>query len=549
MKTSETNLNVTERTHAVGRVRIVPVFTALLLAATLAGPARAQSNIVVNGGFEGGLAGWTVTGGASVYASPLGSLEGTNQLILSVGSVGQDLPTVPGRDYVVRFWGRINLAIVRWAGTDQALVAGSVIGLGWREYSCVVHADAVSTRLEFVNSTNVGQHWIDDVRVGWLDEPVSILDQPSGRTAFEGGSASFVVVAQGGPPLSYQWMFEGDPIRDATSSVLVLADVRASQVGGYSVLVSNVAGAVLSQTAALNVEAPATSPLLLVQPEGQVMPSGYTYTLQSLATGMTPLSYQWYRNGAALAGGTNRNLTLTNIATTNSGTYLVVVSNSLGTNVSLPCVIEVSNSVQGGWVMVTNNTPIRDVDGTTPLATGRYKAQIYVGSSPDALRPMASPLAFRSNAYAGFILAPRFRVPGVVAGGQAYAQMRAWDSFMGQTYEEARGLGGRYGVSEIRQISPSNSPAGFNLVSSFNLRPGLPFFYTGRLKTGPSLPGGDHQFILTGEPGFRYLIESRVPPASWVPLMVVTNTTGTVTFVVPPGSPNAVRFYRSRILD
>jgi len=52
--------------------------------------------------------------------------------------------------------------------------------------------------------------------------------------------------------------------------------------------------------------------------------------------GASPLSYQWQRNGinltdgANVSGATRRILTLTNLTIANSGTYSVVVSNSLG---------------------------------------------------------------------------------------------------------------------------------------------------------------------------------------------------------------------------
>ena len=87
------------------------------------------------------------------------------------------------------------------------------------------------------------------------------------------------------------------------------------------------------------------------------------------------------------------------------------------------------------------------------------------------------------------------------------------------------------------------------LLPSFSLRPGLPFFYTGRLDPGPILPGGTRQLVLTGERGFRFLIEQREPPNAWQPLFIVTNATGSVTFGIPDAESSAVRMYRSRIVD
>ena len=52
-----------------------------------------------------------------------------------------------------------------------------------------------------------------------------------------------------------------------------------------------------------------------------------------------------------------------------------------------------------------------------------------------------------------------------------------------------------------------------------------------------------------GSPGFRYLVEKRVPPQNWFPLLVLTNTTGTVLFSDPDAQNASVNFYRSRMLD
>jgi hypothetical protein len=81
------------------------------------------------------------------------------------------------------------------------------------------------------------------------------------------------------------------------------------------------------------------------------------------------------------------------------------------------------------------------------------------------------------------------------------------------------------------------------------LRAGLAFFSTGRLELRQRLPGGDVEWNLIGAPGFRYLIEKRFPPQNWVPLFVVTNITGTVTFIDPDQHNSDLTYYRSRILE
>jgi hypothetical protein len=49
-----------------------------------------------------------------------------------------------------------------------------------------------------------------------------------------------------------------------------------------------------------------------------------------VASGTAPLSYQWSLNGTALSGATSSTLTLTNVPTTDAGSYAVVVANVAG---------------------------------------------------------------------------------------------------------------------------------------------------------------------------------------------------------------------------
>ena len=78
---------------------------------------------------------------------------------------------------------------------------------------------------------------------------------------------------------------------------------------------------------------------------------------------------------------------------------------------------------------------------------------------------------------------------------------------------------------------------------------GLPEFTSGKLESGNRLLGGAIEWVLTGEPGFRYLIEKRLPPQNWEPLTVLTNDTGRVTFTDPDQQNSSLKFYRSRMLE
>ncbi|SUS03568.1 hypothetical protein DF3PB_1010003 [uncultured Defluviicoccus sp.] len=61
---------------------------------------------------------------------------------------------------------------------------------------------------------------------------------------------------------------------------------------------------------------------------------GQTATLSVTADGTAPFSYQWYKNGTAMAGATAQNLVLGGVQLVSAGVYTVKVSNGAGSTVS-----------------------------------------------------------------------------------------------------------------------------------------------------------------------------------------------------------------------
>jgi subtilisin-like proprotein convertase family protein len=93
----------------------------------------------------------------------------------------------------------------------------------------------------------------------------TIATQPASQTVAVGSTASFNVTASGTAPLSYQWLFNGTALSNggqvsgATSSTLAIGSVQSTNAGSYSVVITNVAGAVTSSAALLSISSPANS--------------------------------------------------------------------------------------------------------------------------------------------------------------------------------------------------------------------------------------------------------------------------------------------------
>ncbi len=180
-----------------------------------------------------------------------------------------------------------------------------------------------------------------------------ILSQPQDQTVVTGEAASFTVSAQGTMPLSFQWLFGGNPI-DVTNSVLVLSGsqnsslllthVQPHQAGLYSVVVSNAYGTVSSSNAVLTVLT--FPPSITSQPQSVAVYPGSNATFSVQATGTAPLRYQWYFNGAplmanGLAAGFTQTLSLKNVKPIQAGSYSVKVSNDYGATMSSNAVLTV----------------------------------------------------------------------------------------------------------------------------------------------------------------------------------------------------------------
>ncbi|MCI0744185.1 MAG: HYR domain-containing protein, partial [Verrucomicrobia subdivision 3 bacterium] len=94
-------------------------------------------------------------------------------------------------------------------------------------------------------------------------EPPVITRQPASANGLAGGCITLSVEATG-PNLSYQWLKNGQEIAGATDSQLTLANLSTNDAGNYTVIVSNPAGRVSSQTAVVGIVSSAQITLGLI---------------------------------------------------------------------------------------------------------------------------------------------------------------------------------------------------------------------------------------------------------------------------------------------
>ncbi|HEY0944318.1 MAG TPA: immunoglobulin domain-containing protein [Opitutaceae bacterium] len=171
-----------------------------------------------------------------------------------------------------------------------------------------------------------------------------IAAQPASRTVAEGSSVSFEVTATGEGTLAYQWQKDGVELPGATSNPLTLAAVAESDAGAYRVVVRDTvsSGVTVSEAASLTVLGTVMPVTITAHPLSQAVAVGAPVQFSVTATGTSPITYQWQKNGAAIDGATGTELALASARLSDAGAYTVVMTNPAGSVTSDPGTLSVS---------------------------------------------------------------------------------------------------------------------------------------------------------------------------------------------------------------
>ncbi|MEA3212710.1 MAG: hypothetical protein QOE70_5767 [Chthoniobacter sp.] len=183
---------------------------------------------------------------------------------------------------------------------------------------------------------------------------------PKNATATLTGIFSVGVTASGPGTLSYQWQKSTDggatfanisaaANPSATTAILSIAVVQASDAGTYRVLISNGAGTVVSGTTVVTTSEGLAAPTIQPHPASTTVLAGTTATFTVGASGTSPLTYQWQRStdGGTTYGDVGPNSSTLNITGTvvaDAGLYRVVITNSVGTLTSNAATLTVNQA-------------------------------------------------------------------------------------------------------------------------------------------------------------------------------------------------------------
>jgi hypothetical protein len=189
----------------------------------------------------------------------------------------------------------------------------------------------------------------------------TISTQPSNQTVTAGQTATFSVAATGTAPLAYQWQKGTTPISGATSASYSTPATTSSDNGSqFKVVVSNSAGSITSNAAALTVGSAPVAPSITQQPSNQTVTAGQSATFSVAATGTAPLHYQWQKGTTPITGAASASYSTPATTSSDNGSqFTVVVSNAAGSKTSNAATLTVNAASASADVLTYHNDMAR----------------------------------------------------------------------------------------------------------------------------------------------------------------------------------------------
>jgi hypothetical protein len=176
------------------------------------------------------------------------------------------------------------------------------------------------------------------------------------------GGVGFMDVTAIGSPQNYQWRRFGTNLVGATNRTLDIYNVQQSNLGLYSVVITNSLGSVTSSVAYLDTQMQAT-----ITPANPNVAVGGSITLTANVTGgSSAYTYQWQTNGANLPGATSSTLTILNAQAPAGALYTVIVTDALTQTVTSPGVILTVGQPGDGTGLTANYYNVLPFNENTP---------------------------------------------------------------------------------------------------------------------------------------------------------------------------------------
>lgn len=379
-----------------------------------------------------------------------------------------------------------------------------------------------------------------------------ITRNPTPLACCPGSNGNTLTVAATGQLLSYQWYKDGVLLNGATSSSLTLNNYDYSMNGNYYCLVKSEIPnpnncVVTAQSTTVRVSG-FRVPVVKTQPKGLVTCAGGSATLVAEFDG-TGLSYQWFKDGQALAGQTANALVLSSIRTDASGRYVVVATGTCDlkttsdtVSVSVIAKPAITKQPQAATLTVGERLSLT-IEGSDIQSVQWYKNDVAIKDATTTAYTVASVV----KANAGYYTARIVNSCGAVVSGAAkvdvndpvvprpaieLAQTSVEFGEIPAGYNKSitvSGLIKNIGNAPLTVTDLRLSPSDFSLSNA----PSLPLTIA---------PGADQTLIVVATPASKGTVNGTLTIRSNAPLTPQTSVALSATYVLRYDAPASTDF-------
>jgi len=213
------------------------------------------------------------------------------------------------------------------------------------------------------------------------------------------------------PSEGFGWFYFTAP--SSPTSFRITFTYPASQTGNKTVAFTalvlpgtGAAATVTPSTAVPDLLPPPTPPAITTQPKNATVLAGKPASFSVVATGTSPLTYQWNKGGKAITGATNSTYTIDLSALSDSGSYTVAVTNVKGSVTSTAATLLVDKTPTIGTqpkdttvAPGANTTLTVKASSVTPLSYQWYHDGIAISGATQASYKLSNASATDTGAY------------------------------------------------------------------------------------------------------------------------------------------------------
>lgn len=443
--------------------------------------------------------------------------------------------------YYTSLWGGEIGKILKNGGSSSALASGLTNPWG-------IAADSTG-----VYWTEEPTTWPPNGKIGMFGFVApQITIQPQSQTVSTNVVASFSVTAYGTASLNYQWQQNGSNLTNGgnlsgvNTSTLTISGTQPNNYGNYTVVITNLYGAITSSPAATLIVLP--NPIIYSQPYSQQVFAGDSTYFSVSVDGSNPISYRWLKNGIPLSddgritGSATSFLNFENTTMQDAGNYSVVVTSSYSSVTSsiaalivlfpLGQALEATNLLwstwgYANWVTQTNTSH----GGGWAAQSGQIGNDQYSIIGANVFGPGTLTFWWKVSSEAGYDSLNFF-------GSGRYASISGEVDWQQVSFKIDPGLQGLFWTYSKDASVYDGQDAGWLDQVTF-----VPFQMTAPTRKSD----GTIQMGLAGTPAGKYIIFASSNLVNWLPISTNSVPFGGMTNLTDPASKNIpMRFYRAQ---